>query len=261
MTNDIFRETNLLSARFCAIALMLAVVLASSPAQADPQSKYRAFYYDAQSRLLQVEEVPDGEIETRKLVDIDDSVMPVPMLTERSVPLISGTNVPMSRFAVMAVYYTFDQESETPARVPTTFQVLRRVLNTLASSRSARSPHVHPSPPPIHASSRSAAIARLPPAAATSSLCTWPALTEEESPYAAFQAIDLNGLPCYGSASADQGDCSVGFDAGSCADKRECGPHYLSGFAGRRSTSDGAAPGYGEVAAEPGSAGRHKHRH
>ena len=115
MTTDRFRETNFLSTCFCAITLMLAFALASSPAQADPQSKYRAFYYDAQSRLLQVEEVPDGEFGTRKTVDINDSVMPVPMLTERSVPLISGANIPMSRFAVLAVYYTYDQGAPTPS--------------------------------------------------------------------------------------------------------------------------------------------------
>ena len=98
----------------CSFVSLLILAFASSMSHADPAGKYRAFYYDAQYRLLQVEEVPEGEFDSRHKVEVDNSVMAIPLLTAGDVPLITGVDIPMSRFAVLAVYYTYDQSGSPP---------------------------------------------------------------------------------------------------------------------------------------------------
>jgi hypothetical protein len=71
-------------------------------------NKYQAFYYDSLGMLLQVEEVPNSELGARKLVHINDAAPPISMLTPESNPLIVGTKIPMSKFATLAVYYSYD---------------------------------------------------------------------------------------------------------------------------------------------------------
>ena len=89
---------------------VVAACLASVAARAD--NKYRAFYYDAEYRLLQVEDVPDALAAKRNLVGLDDSVMTIPMLTTKDTPLIKGDNIPMSRFAVIAVDYAYQSGAQ-----------------------------------------------------------------------------------------------------------------------------------------------------
>jgi hypothetical protein len=89
--------------------LMLALVgLAPAlyPASAQAADKYRAFYYNDKGELLQVEQVPDSAVPTRFLQD--PLVEQVPQIKSDTHEKISGTNVPMSKFATIAVYYTYD---------------------------------------------------------------------------------------------------------------------------------------------------------
>jgi hypothetical protein len=104
------REPVFAIARYCkqivlSVIFTLCLPLFTTSAHAD---QFQAFYYDAQGLLLQVEAVRNQDLTGRKLVDINNSLMVVPMLTERVVPLLSGINLPMSKFATLAVYYTYD---------------------------------------------------------------------------------------------------------------------------------------------------------
>jgi hypothetical protein len=90
-------------------SLMFAVVIFGSMlylGSASAADKYRAFYYSAQGELLQVEQVPDSEVPNRTLQNPDASQIPV--LTKDTHEKISGTNIPMSRLATFAIYYTYD---------------------------------------------------------------------------------------------------------------------------------------------------------
>lgn len=92
------------------LPILMSAVLALCAAMLSPDANagiYRAFYYDDDGLLLQVEDVPDGEYTSRKLVDVDSSLMAIPMLTNNVRPLITGANILMSRFATIAVYYTY----------------------------------------------------------------------------------------------------------------------------------------------------------
>jgi len=89
------------------VPLGLALALAVPAGAAGAADLYRAFYYNAQGDLLQVEQVPDADVPNRKLKDPAE-VEDVPRITRRTVEKISGTNIPMSRNATLAVYYSYD---------------------------------------------------------------------------------------------------------------------------------------------------------
>jgi hypothetical protein len=94
---------------FCAPLLVLGLLGAASGASAQTTGNtFQAFYYDSFGKLLQVEDVPNSELTKRKLVHINDAVVPIPMLTPHFNPLIVGTKIPMSKFATLAVYYSYD---------------------------------------------------------------------------------------------------------------------------------------------------------
>lgn len=65
----------------------------------------KAFYYNAAGQLLQVELVPRAELGRRTLLDPVNTTLTIPTLTDAVVPLITGANQPMSKFATIAVYY------------------------------------------------------------------------------------------------------------------------------------------------------------
>lgn len=66
---------------------------------------YRAFYYNAAGKLIQVEEVPDSDLGNRELLDPEQ--MSYPTLTN-DLPLFDkNAQKKMSRFATVAVYYTY----------------------------------------------------------------------------------------------------------------------------------------------------------
>lgn len=97
-------------ARFFGATLLL-LCLQSLTSEASAQTmgnKFQAFYYDSLGILLQVEDVPNSELANRKLVNINDATTPTPILTPRINPLIFGTKIPMSKFATLAVYYSYD---------------------------------------------------------------------------------------------------------------------------------------------------------
>ena len=100
------------SSTWCIVAVVATLVsfsvLASQTARADT---YRAFYYDAQGKLLQVENVPDAELANRNLVDVNQSALVVPLLTGKDFPMISGLRKMMNKSAELAVYYTFNKSN------------------------------------------------------------------------------------------------------------------------------------------------------
>jgi hypothetical protein len=108
--------SNLALKRTLQLSLFFICGLALS-AGAHAANKYRAFYYDAQYRLLQVEDVPDATLTNRTLVDLDDSVITIPMLTDKAIPLVFGDNLEMSKFAVIAVYYASDPDETATEKV------------------------------------------------------------------------------------------------------------------------------------------------
>lgn len=97
--------------------LFLGCTLISHGALSDEDVK--AFYYDANGQLLQVEAVTPLEMSGRNLLNPSDATLTIPTLTGAQTPLINGADKPMSRFATIAVYYktVFDpanpEDSET----------------------------------------------------------------------------------------------------------------------------------------------------
>jgi hypothetical protein len=73
----------------------------------DFSGQYRAFYYNAKGELLQVESVSEAMLTTRTLEDVNTTTMTIPTLNGAVVPKITGANKSMSKFAVIAVYYTY----------------------------------------------------------------------------------------------------------------------------------------------------------
>jgi len=86
----------------------------STSAHADNKfNKYRAFYYDGNGMLLQVEDVPDRVLKDRNIVDIvDTTLQPIPLVTNKANAVAAGLNIPMKRLATLAVYYTYDGNKE-----------------------------------------------------------------------------------------------------------------------------------------------------
>lgn len=119
--------------------VMLSCGLFSANALAD---KFFAFYYNARGELLQVEKVPDGQIAQRTLEDANTTKMVIPLLTQAVTPKISGNNLKMSRFATIAVYYTFQGTHEDlapnvqakPLKVEDLQWVKERTLATCVAS-------------------------------------------------------------------------------------------------------------------------------
>lgn len=77
---------------------------------AQAADKYRAFYYDAKDRLLQVEEVPDSEVNPNspKRTLLDPTAIAFPTLTKNVFPIFDKKEAKdMSRLATYAVYYTY----------------------------------------------------------------------------------------------------------------------------------------------------------
>jgi hypothetical protein len=101
-------------------ALLLTAIFTVSggllPATAWSADRYYAFYYNAKGELLQVESVPDAEMTTRTLEDIDATTMVIPMLTQVVVPRLKegGKNVRKSKNATIAVYYTYKDMTPPP---------------------------------------------------------------------------------------------------------------------------------------------------
>ena len=87
----------------------IGAVIAALVSQLASADEYRAFYYDAQGKLLQVEDVPDHEAATRALESVNESALVVPLLTGRDYPMISGNSKQMHKSAELAVYYTFNK--------------------------------------------------------------------------------------------------------------------------------------------------------
>jgi hypothetical protein len=126
-------------AAWCITAAL--AMLVSQPVRAD---QYRAFYYDAKGRLLQVEDVPDSELASRTLININETDVTVPLLTKKDVPLVTGNNKKMHRLAVLAVYYTYST-AVPPATgdkdvqaVPRKIEYLERIDDRLIKSCLAR---------------------------------------------------------------------------------------------------------------------------
>ena len=149
------------TSRLSATAIMVSIVAAALVSPTASAGKYRAFYYDAQNRLLQVEDVPDSEIDKRTLVDYHDSLFPIPLLTKKDAPIVDGENIPMSRLAAFAVYYTFEEISESPdeatdvAALPDQVEYLALVGNrTLATCLPLTSTDPCPFPKRCHCSTK-----------------------------------------------------------------------------------------------------------
>lgn len=93
------------------VAALLSLCLQGLASDANAQTvtnKFRAFYYDVYGVLLQIEDVSDRDLASRKLVSVNDADTPIPLLTRQSSPLTFGAKIPMSKDAAIAVYYTFD---------------------------------------------------------------------------------------------------------------------------------------------------------
>jgi hypothetical protein len=102
----------------CSWLLLLLPTLLLAGCKTLPQTtesdRYRVFYYNASSELLQVEVVGDRALSDRVLEDVNTTKMTIPSLTATVAPKVSGTNKTMSKFATIAVYYTF--EGTPPAK-------------------------------------------------------------------------------------------------------------------------------------------------
>ena len=76
--------------------------------------KYRAFYYNPQGELIQVEDVPDIDVPNRIKFLKDTDATEAPPIKRSTFEKISGTNVPMSKLATFAIYYTYSGANEPP---------------------------------------------------------------------------------------------------------------------------------------------------
>jgi hypothetical protein len=88
------------------LAILLMFACKAFPTPTD--DTYRAFYYNAAGELLEVEVVSEAEASHRLLEDVATTKIVFPHLTAAVFPKISGTNKVMSKFATVAVYYTYD---------------------------------------------------------------------------------------------------------------------------------------------------------
>ena len=131
--------------RSCArlsLCLPILLMFACKALPAPPDDKYRAFYYNAAGELLEVEVVSEAEASKRVLEDVATTKLVFPLLTAAVYPKISGTNKVMSKFATVAVYYTYDGARPaidvpnvlaTPVKVEDLQWVQQRTLATCAA--------------------------------------------------------------------------------------------------------------------------------